>query len=59
MKPKIVKACIRHYSDNGQTTGYVDWSDGSRTEGRPRGTHMQALFAAARRNGLKVTRETW
>jgi len=55
----ITKAYIRHYSDNGQTTGYVEYGDGSRTEGKPRGVHMTALFARARREGVSVTRETW
>lgn len=29
----ITRAYVRHYSDNGQTKAYVEWSDGSRTEG--------------------------
>ena len=61
MTRTIIKdAYIRHYGDNGQTTGYVEWSDGSRTEGNPRGLHMEALFARFRREtGRKVRRETW
>ena len=30
---RITKMYIRHYTDNDQTTFYVEWSDGSRTEG--------------------------
>ena len=68
----ITKACIRHYSDNRQTTAYVEWSDGSRTEGAalwlrddldhrhaPDGEHMRALFARAERDGVTITREVW
>lgn len=63
---KIVRAYTRHYSDNRQTKAYVEWSDGSRTEGDARcynrvpiGLHMQALFDRALRDGLKIERETW
>jgi len=69
----ITRAYVRHYSDNGQTSAYVDWSDGSRTEASlsrldvgphhgPRftfGTHMHALFARAKREGVTPTRERW
>lgn len=30
---KIVKAYTRHYCDNGHTGAYVEWEDGSCTEG--------------------------
>lgn len=63
MIAKITKAYIRHYTDNGQTTAYVEWRDAKgkagRTEGKPRNTHMQALFARARREGVPVRKETW
>lgn len=63
---KIIRVYTRRYSDTGQTMAYVEWSDGSRTEGNARsysrapiGTHMQALFDQALREGLKIERETW
>lgn len=67
---RITKAYVRRYRDNGQTTAYVEWSDGGRTEGaEPKGDpilgyrndrgHMEALFAAAQRNGLTIGREVW
>lgn len=66
MKRKIARIYTRHYSDNLQTTAYVEWSDGSRTEGPARhynrvpiGTHMQALFERGLRDGLAIERETW
>jgi hypothetical protein len=65
---KIVKAYTRHYRDNDARKAYVEWADGSRTEGEadlyhglmvPRGAHMGALFDRAIREGLPVTREVW
>ena len=71
---KITRIYVRRYRDNGQTVTYVDWSDGSRTEGaadRVRqwrkpgyvvfdfGQHMHALLARANREGLKLEHETW
>lgn len=69
---KISRVYVRHYSDNGQTMAYVDWADGSRTCGdlhyldHPHrtlaptfGAHMHALFARAKREGLRLQRETW
>lgn len=74
-RPSIVKAFIRRYRDNGLIKAYVEWSDGSRTESHPLkhknscfllrpsslelGTHMEALFARARRDGLTVGVERW
>ncbi len=68
----ITRAYVRRYRDNGQTTAYVEWANGSRTEGPLRhsehhrgpatpsfGSHMHALFAAAKRNGVRLERETW
>lgn len=55
----IKRAYIRHYSDNGQTLAYIEWNDGSRTEGQPENAHMLALMMRAIRQGLKITRETW
>lgn len=61
----ITKAYTRHYRDNGQLTAYIEWSDGSRTEGdaiMPRiaaGTHMRALFARAMADGLTIAHEVW
>ena len=57
--PRIIKAYIRDYSDNGQTTAYIEWSDGSRTEGSVNSAHIQALFRRADREGITVNRETW
>lgn len=63
MIARITKAYIRTYSDNGQTTAYVEWvSDkgkSGRTEGPPDNTHMQALLQRARREGVTVKRERW
>ncbi len=60
---EITKAYIRHYSDNGQTTAYVEWSDGSRTEGSVHGNgmglHMRSLLQRAVNSGLTITKETW
>lgn len=60
---KITKAYIRTYSDNKQTTAYVEWTDSKgksgRTEGKPNNAHMQALLARAEREGVQVARETW
>jgi hypothetical protein len=70
----ISRAYIRHYSDNRQTTAYVEWSDGSRTEGHAHilgdkpggqgwlftcGDHMTALLRRAERDGLPIEREIW
>jgi hypothetical protein len=65
MPVTIVKAYTRHYRDNNQLTAYVEWSDGSRTEGpaveplQPEGLHMQMLFNSARRFGAPITHEAW
>jgi hypothetical protein len=63
MITKITKAYVRTYSDNNQTTGYVEWIDNKnktgRTEGKPNGSHMKELFKRARREGVKVTKEKW
>lgn len=65
---KITRIYTRHYRDNGQTMAYVDWADGSRTEGTaedyhgillPVNAHMGALFDRALREGLTVEREVW
>lgn len=64
----IKRAYTRHYRDNGQLVAYVEWADGSRTEGEaylyygkalPEGEHMGALFDRAIREGLTVTHEVW
>lgn len=72
MTLKITRTIVRRYSDTGQVTAYVEWHDGSRTEGALRsfdhphrdlipsfGTHMHALFAKAKREGVPLVRETW
>lgn len=67
----ITKACVRRYSDTGQTTAYVEWCDqrgrAGRTEGQVintnagpvYGAHMRALFARAQREGVAITHERW
>lgn len=75
MIAKITKAYVRTYSDNGQTTAYVEWVDERGRPGRTEGpmwrhatgpngpqvfySHMQALFARAKREGAPITREHW
>lgn len=71
---KIKRLLIRHYRDNGQTVAYVEYANGSRTEGpihdccpccgqdmpgNGMGSHLAALFARGQREGLPVIRETW
>lgn len=69
---KIKRILVRRYSDTGQVTAYAEYADGSRTEasinrfdvGHGRvaitcGTHMHAIFARAKREGLRLQRETW
>ena len=67
---QVTDAYVRHYSDNGQTTAYVEWigSDGGSglTGGNlfpcPHvvlGSHMTALFARANREGIAIRGETW
>lgn len=65
---KIVRVYTRHYRDNDSTKAYVEWTDGSRTEGEaedyhgvlvPVGPHMGALFDRALANGLTIGREVW
>ena len=68
---KFKRIYVRRYRDNGQVVAYAEHDKG-RTEGglsysnhhrAPRtpsfGMHMHALFAAAKRQGLKIERETW
>jgi len=54
---------MRRYSDTGQITAYVEWiaQDGAtgRTEGTPGGTHMNALFSRAVREGVCIESEVW
>lgn len=54
----ITAVRITKYADNGQTLASVTWSDGADTTGAPDGLHMKALIAAAKRNGVKVVRDT-
>lgn len=66
--PAIKSAYTRHYTDNGMRMAYVEWTDGSRTEGKavlyhgvmiPASEHMGALFDRAIANGITIGRETW
>ena len=63
MIQRITDAYVRHYTDNGQTTAYVEWVDregkSGRTEGQPDGAHMQALLKMAAWEGVAVREETW
>ncbi len=67
---RITDAYVRHYSDNGQTTAYVEWHDEDGDCGRTGdnlfpcehvvlGAHMTALFARANREGIAIRGETW
>jgi hypothetical protein len=69
---QIKRIYVRRYRDNDQTTAYVEWSDGSRTEGSLAysnhhrgpytpsfGLHIHELFKAGKRLGLRLERETW
>lgn len=58
-RTQIKKAYIRHYSDNNQTTAYVEWADGGRTEGSPSNGHMLALMLRFATLGGAITREEW
>lgn len=55
---KIVAARITKYRDNGQTKAYISWSNGGTTSGEPTNFHMEALLARAKRDGVKIVRET-
>lgn len=65
MKAITMKAIKRAYTDSGQLTAYIEWADGSRTEGsaeeplKPKGAHMAALFTRAQRDGIPMTHEKW
>lgn len=65
---RIKRVYTRYYRDNGQRSCFVEWADGSLTEGRaedyhgvliPVGTHMGTLFDRALREGLPIGREVW
>lgn len=71
MSLQFKRIYVRTYSDTGQVVAYAEHDKG-RTEGacqyagsRRRGylpsfgAHMHALFAAAKRQGLRLERETW
>jgi len=63
MIAQITRAYVRHYSDTGQITAYVEWIDhkgiAGRTEGTPGGAHMNALFSRAAREGVCIESEVW
>lgn len=65
---EIKRIYTRVYGDTGQAKAYVEWADGSRTEGEaedyhgimlPVGTHLGALFDRALNDGLKLKHEVW
>lgn len=55
----IARAYVREYRDSGHTVAYVEWSDGSRTEGPEHSAHIAALFERAKRDSVPVDREIW
>lgn len=68
----IKRISVRRYRDNRMVVAYVEWADGTRTEGQATfggshhrlrtgsfGLHMHSLFARAKRDGLTMQRETW
>jgi hypothetical protein len=68
---KFKRIYVRRYTDNGSVVAYAEHNkgrterscgyEGTRRRGyRPAfGRHMHALFAAAKRQGLRLERETW
>lgn len=48
---------VRRYSDSGQVVAYADDARKDRYPTKARVDH--ALFSAARRQGLRLERETW
>jgi hypothetical protein len=65
---EIKRVYTRHYTDNDTWRAYVEWADGSRTEGQaiehkgdvlPTSLHMSNIFDRARRQGLTVEHQTW
>ena len=71
MSLKFTRIYVRRYRDNESVVAYAEYK-GGRTEStlhyegtRRRGflpafgPHMHALFAAAKRQGLTLQRETW
>jgi hypothetical protein len=66
--PTIKRLYTIHFRDNGARKAYVEWSDGSTTEGDaedyhgvlvPTGLHMGALFDRGLAQGLEVQRKVW
>ena len=68
---KFKRVYVRRYSDTGQVVAYAEHSKG-RTEAAMRfggtrrrgylpafGDHMHQMFNAAKRQGLRLERETW
>lgn len=60
---KITKAYTRRYSDSGQVTTYVEWTDNrgrpGRTEGNADNAHMAALLQRAAREGVPYQWQQW
>ena len=55
----ITKVYTRQYRDTGLRAVYVEWSDGTRTEGTKGNVHMDALLKRAKREGIKISKEIW
>jgi hypothetical protein len=58
----IIKVEIVKYVDNGQRKAYVSWVDHKNktgtTEGSPSSLHMRELIKRARREKVKIERDT-
>lgn len=68
MANKIKDAYVRHYTDNGQTTFYVEWQSGGRSEAPVKplgngnyemGMHAAAWWEAAKREAITIRTERW
>lgn len=63
MIARITGASITKYADNGQVQARIEWVDGrgkrGSTEGPPKNLHMAELLRRARREKVRVHRQTW
>lgn len=57
--PVPTRGYIRFYTDNNSLVAYVEWSNGSRTEGGLYSVHIQQLFNRLRREGKPISGERW
>ena len=60
---KIIAAHVITYSDTGEKVGSIEWiktnGDVGVTKGSLHSTHIDALFARARREGVPIKRVTF